>query len=121
MRSDLLTTLTNMRANDMRAIILPFSIAHTGVAIILGFGGAGLEDSGVQLAIAAWVVLGSLWSAMTMDGAIADLAAGAKDMDDEMADSNIGRNYAKTPFAAIRAVSFLVVALIVIAEVIAIY
>jgi len=96
-------------------------LAHTGLAIILAWSPSGLEDSSVQLAIAAWTVLGSLWSAMTMDGVIADLGAGAKDMDEEMANSHIGRNYAKVPFGALRVVSLVFIVLIVIAELMAIY
>ena len=121
MRSDLLLGVTSSRAGDLRAILLPFSLAHTGVAIILAWSPSGLEDSSVQLAIAAWTVLGSLWSAATVDGVIADLGAGAKDMDEEMASSHIGRNWAKTPFSAMRIFSLLIVALIVIAELMAIY
>ena len=68
MRSDLLVSVTGNRAGDARAILLPFSLAHTVLGIILAWSPAGLEDSSVQLAIAAWTVLGSLWSAMTMDG-----------------------------------------------------
>ena len=121
MRSDLLVALNNNRASDARAILLPLSLDHTGLAIILAWSPSGLEDSSVQLAIAAWTVLGSLWSAMTMDGVIADLGAGAKDMDEEMANSHIGRNYAKVPFGALRVVSLVFIVLIVIAELMAIY
>ena len=121
MRSDLLVTVTSNRAGDARAILLPFSLAPTGLAIILAWSPSGLEDSSVQLAIAAWTVLGSLWSAMTMDGVIADLGAGAKDMDEEMSNSHVGRNWAKVPFGALRVVSFVMVVLIVVAELMAIY
>ena len=121
MRSDLLVAVTSNRAGDARSILLPFALAHTGLAIILAWSPSGLEDSSVQLAIAAWTVLGSLWSAMTMDGAIADIGAGAKDMDEELASSHFGRNWAKVPFSTLRVVSFVMVALIVVAELMAIY
>ena len=121
MRSDLLVAVASNRAGDARAILLPFTLAHTGLAIILAWSPSGLEDSSVQLAIAAWTVLGSLWSAMTMDGVIADIGAAAKDMDEEMASSHIGRNFAKAPFAAFRILNVAIVALIVIAELMAIY
>jgi hypothetical protein len=121
MRSDLLVSVTSNRAGDARAILLPFSLAHTVLGIILAWSPAGLEDSSVQLAIAAWTVLGSLWSAMTMDGVLADIGAGAKDMDEEMANSHIGRNWAKIPFGALRAVSVVIVVLLVLAELMAIY
>ena len=121
MRSDLLVAVTSNRAGDARAILLPFTLAHTGLAIILAWSPSGLEDSSVQLAIAAWTVLGSLWSAMTMDGVIADIGAAAKDMDEEMASSHFGRNWAKVPFSTLRVVSFVMVVLIVVAELMAIY
>ena len=85
MRSDLLTAVMGNRSRDWHTVILPFTLAHSAILIILGFGGAGLEDSGVQLALAAMSVLGSLWIVIAFDGAIADLAAGMKDMDEEMA------------------------------------
>ena len=42
-------------------------------------------------------------------------------MDDEIASSNLGRNYAKVPLGMIRVANFVIVALIVIAELMAIY
>ena len=121
MRTELLTPTIQGRAADLRAIILPIVLAHTGILIILGFGGSGLEDSGVQLAVAAMAVLGSFWSWIWTDGAMADISAGVKDMDEELANSNIGRNFAKAPFLVFRAINTLVVVLIVVAELIAIY
>jgi len=49
------------------------------------------------------------------------MGAGAKDMDEEMANSHIGRNWAKIPFGALRAVSVVIVVLLVVAELMAIY
>ena len=120
MHPDVLQSLLN-RSSDLRAIILPFVLAHTGILIVLGFAGEGLEDSGVQLALAAMAVLGSLWSFIWTDGAMADIGAGVKDMDEEMRNSNIGRNFAKAPFGLFRLINGAVVTLIVVAELIAIY
>lgn len=121
MQADLLTPMIQGRAADMRAILLPFILSHTGILVVLGFGGSGLEDSGVQLALAAMAVLGSLWSVLWIDGAMADVAAGIKDMPEEQANSHIGRNFAKAPFAVFRLMNLAIVTLIVIAEVAAIY
>jgi len=121
MRADLHTAVIGNRAADLRAIILPFVLSHTGILIVLGFAGSGLEDSGVQLALAAMSVLGSLWAVIWTDGCLADIGAGVKDMDDEVSNSNIGRNFAKAPFGAFRVLNLAIVALIVIAEVAAIY
>lgn len=120
MHPDVLQALTN-RSSDLRAIILPFVLAHTGILIVLGFAGAGLADSGVQLALAAMAVLGSLWSLIWTDGCLADIGAGVQDMDEEMRNSSIGRNFAKAPFAVFRLVNLAVVVLIVVAELVAIY
>ncbi len=121
MRADLLMTAVQNRSADLRAIILPFVLAHTGVIVAIVFGGSGLEGDGVQLAVAAWAVLGSLWATIWTDGCIQDLAAGAKDLDDELANSNIGRAYARAPFPVFRIMNVTVVVLIVSAELLAIY
>ncbi|MDP6697993.1 MAG: hypothetical protein QF558_09585 [Acidimicrobiales bacterium] len=121
MRADLLMSVVSNRAADMRAIILPFVLAHTGVVIAIAFGAKGLEADGVTLAVAAWAVLGSLWAMIWTDGCIQDLGAGAKDMDEEMANSHLGRNYAKSPFAAFRVMNVAIVTLIVVAELMALY
>ena len=75
MNFDETTKLLAIRAADARGIILPFVLAHTATLIVLGFGGAGLENSGVQLALAAWAVLGSLWSVLWLDDAVQELVA----------------------------------------------
>ena len=110
-----------MRSRSADSLVLPFVLSHTGLMIVLGFGGAGLADSGVQLSLAAFTVLGSLWTVMSMDSCLNDFAVGTKDMDDEVASSNLGRNYAKAPFGMMRVVNFVIVALIVVAELMAIY
>ena len=71
-----------------------------------------LRDDGFQ---------GITRSVMSMDSCLNDFAVGTKDMDDEVASSNLGRNYAKAPFGMMRVVNVAVVALIVIAELMAIY
>jgi hypothetical protein len=58
---------------------------------------------------------------MSMDSCLNDFAVGTKHMDDEATSSNLGWNHAKAPFGMMRAVSFVIVALMVIAELMAIY
>ena len=62
-----------------------------------------------------------MWAVMSMGGCLNDFTVGTKDMDDEVASSNLGRNYVKKPFKIMRVVNVAVVALIVIAGLIAIY
>ncbi len=121
MRADLLTNQIANRAADLRAIILPFVIAHSGIVAVIVFGADGLKADGATLALAAWAVLGSLWAAIWTDGCIQDIGACAKDMDDEMANSQIGRNFAKSPFGLFRLINLTVVVLIVVAELMALY
>jgi hypothetical protein len=121
MRTETHNGILSMRSRSADSLVLPFVLSHTGLMIVLGFGGAGLADSGVQLSIATFAVLGSLWTVMAMDDCIVDFAAGSKDLDDEVASSNLGRNYVKKPFKMMRVVNVAVVALIVIAELMAIY
>lgn len=102
--------------------ILPYVAIHAVVLLSIVFGGGdALKADGVQLALATFAVLGSIWIAMGVDGAIADIGAAAKDMDEEMAASHVGQNWAKAPFGLFRIMTAVFTALILIAELIAIY
>ena len=52
--------MVRTRAADIRMIVMSFTISHAALLIVLGFGGAGLWDSGIQLSLATLTVLGSL-------------------------------------------------------------
>ena len=92
---------------------------HAVVLLSIVFGGSGLQADGVQLALATFAVLASIWLNLVADGAIADIAAGAKDMDDEMASSHMGQNWAKAPFGLFRVIGPIFTVLILIAELMA--
>ncbi len=94
---------------------------HAVVLLSIVFGGSRLEADGVQLALATFAVLGSIWLTLVVDGAIADIAAGSKDMDEEMAASHIGQNWAKAPFGLFRVIGPVFTVLLLIAELMALY
>ena len=112
--------LVRTRAADIRMIVMTFTISHAALMIVLGFGGAGLSDSGIQLSLATFIVLGSLWSLAFMDDGLQDMMAGLSDLDGfEM--SAMGQRLVKTPIVIFRVVNVVFVALIVAAELMAIY
>ena len=124
MKSKHYISLLTARAADARAIIMFFAVFHTGLLIVLGFGGSGLEDSGVQLALATVTVLTSLWTVFFLDDCMQDLFACGQDLSDRSEDfkaSNIGRRFTAVPVPVFRVVNFVVIALIVVAELLAIY
>ena len=85
------------------------------------FAGDALGDSSVQLAVAAVVVIGSIWTTLNMDGVFADFAALRKDMPDGVASSNFGAVLQKLPIGAMRVMGVVFTALMVMAELLAIY
>ena len=113
--------LIHSRGTDAHAIILPYVVSVLGTFAFILWGGAALDVGAVQLAIAAWIVLGSLWTMLWFDGVIADLAAGMKDMDQDVAASNIGQNFAKAPFPLFRGFNALVIVAMAILQLIALY
>ena len=122
MRTKDLVAVTSMRSKDIQMSIQPYVAIHAVVLLSIVFGGGdALKADGVQLALATFAVLGSIWIAMGVDGAIADIGAAAKDMDEEMAASHVGQNWAKAPFGLFRIMTAVFTALILIAELIAIY
>ena len=121
MRTENLIAATANRARDMQSVILPFMVVHSVVLLSIVFGGSGLQADGVQLALATFAVLASIWLNLVADGAIADIAAGAKDMDDEMASSRMGQNWAKAPFGLFRVIGPVFTVLLLVAELMALY
>ena len=108
------------RAADIRAIVISFTLAHATPSVVLGFAGDGLQDSGIRLALAAWIILGSLWSVAFMDDAIQDLNMAFRDMEGFM-ETSMGKRLEKMPVTAFRVANVVIVPPIVIAEMMAIY
>ena len=113
--------MLSVRAADMRAMALFFAIIHTGLLVVLGFAGSGLEDSGIQLALTAVIVLTSLWTVFFMDDCMQDLFAISRDLPEDFQASNIGKRFSGVSLPVFRLVNFVVIGLIVLAEVLAIY
>ena len=113
--------MLSVRAADMRAMALFFAIVHTGLLVVLGFAGSGLEDSGIQLALTAVIVLTSLWTVFFMDDCMQDLFVISRDLPEDFQASNVGKRFSGVSLPLFRVVNFLVIGLIVLAEVLAIY
>ena len=121
MQQDTWVKLIDSRGKDAHAVILPYVFSVLGVFAFIIWGGEALETGAVQLAVAAWVVLGSLWTLLWFDGVIADLSAAMKDMDQEMASSNVGQNFAKAPFPLFRGFNALVLVVMAVLQITAFY
>jgi hypothetical protein len=113
--------LMNNRGKDAQAVILPYVFSVLGTFVFIIWGGDALETGAVQLAVAAWVVLGSLWTLLWFDGVLADLSAGMKDMDSELAGSNMGQNFAKAPFPMFRGFNAVVIVVMAVLQLVALY
>ena len=113
--------MLSVRAADMRAMALFFAIIHTGLLVVLGFAGSGLEDSGIQLALTAVIVVTSLWTVFFMDDCMQVLFAISRDLPEDFQASNVGKRFSGVSLPLFRVVNFLVIGLIVLAEVLAIY
>ena len=113
--------MLSVRAADMRAMALFFAIIHTGLLVVLGFAGSGLEASGIQLALTAVIVLTSLWTVFFMDDCMQDLFAISRDLPEDFQASNVGKRFSGVSLPLFRVVNFVVIGLIVLAEVLAIY
>jgi low affinity Fe/Cu permease len=113
--------LLSARAADARAMIMFFAVIHTGLLVVLGFAGEGLQDSGTQLALAAVTVLTSLWTVFFMDDCMQDLFAIAKDLPEDFQSSNVGRRFTAVTVPGFRVVNFAGIGLRVVAELLAIY
>ena len=113
--------LVHSRGTDAHAVILPYVASVLTIFAFIILGGDALDAGAVQLAIAAWIVLGSLWTMLWFDGVIADLAAAMKDMEPDVAGSHIGQNFAKAPFPLFRGFNALVIVAMAVLQLVALY
>ena len=100
---------------------MPYVISTLSVLALTVFGGERLEVEAIKFAIAAWVVLGSVWTMLWFDGVIADLGDAMKDMDEEMAASNLGKNFAIAPFLFFRVFNAFGITVMIVVQLIALY
>lgn len=107
------------RSADGRAMIFPYTAAVSAAIATVVFGDLG--DGRMQLALSAFIVLGSLWVVLWWDGIFRDMMALQKSMPEGIARTSYGANHAKAPIAAFRVVNLVVVALIGVAVIRAIY
>lgn len=115
------TRMLDTRTSDGRAMMMPYVVAVSAVLALIVFGDVANQDSSVKLAVAAFAVLGSLWTIMWWDGVVSDVSKLAEDQPESVKGSNIGGSFDNTPFAAMRVINAVVISLIGLAQVLAIY
>lgn len=115
------TTMLDTRTSDGRAMMMPYVVAVSAVLALIVFGNVAEQDSSVKLAVAAFAVLGSLWTILWWDGVVSDVAKLAQDQPESVKGSNIGGSFDNTPFAVMRVINVAVISLIGLAQVLAIY
>ena len=113
--------ISSWRSRAGSSLSLPCVLMRGVVLVIIAFGGDALGGSSVQLAVAAIAVIGSMWTTLNFDGVFADFAALRKDMPDGVASSNFGAALQKLPIGPMRVMGIVFSALIVVAELLALY
>ena len=109
------------RSGDIRTFLIFYGLIHAALLVVLGVGGSGLEDSGVQLALAALAVISTVFTLGHVDDGMQDLYASWMDIpEDDLGEHMRGRRDGFN-LAAFRLVSLLVFGLILVAELLAIY
>ena len=108
-----------MRTSDMRMMVPTYIAFSFGMLVLLSFGYDHITNMKWQIAIVVVVV--NLWALLINDGAIADITAGAKDMDATIEDTAMGKEYKKAPFAVFRVIFAAGAVLFAIAELAALY
>ncbi|MEC8947756.1 MAG: hypothetical protein VX897_05485 [Actinomycetota bacterium] len=120
MDAELNRTLISTRASDARVFLLFFGIVHTGMLLVLGLG-SGLEDSSVQLGVAAIVVICTLMTFVFLDDCFRDLHACFFDVPAESLGENMLRRREAFSLIGFRIGALLMMGLVVVAELLAIY
>lgn len=108
-----------MRTSDVRMMVPTYVAFSFGMLVLLSFGYDHVASMKWQTAIVVVVV--NLWALLINDGVIADIAAGAEDMDATLEDTALGREYKKAPFAVFRVIFAAGAVLVAVAELAALY
>ncbi len=119
MKPKLLHAWVSNRANDLRITLLVYTGAT--VATLFLIRDASGFTSEMQFAVAVAIISFGLNALVWFDGAIADIGASTSSMDEQLSNSEMGRNFKKAPFILFRAMAFSIVAINTIAQVIALY
>ena len=115
------TTVIETRAADGRAIILPYTAAVSATLAMLVFGDVSALSDSIKLALATFVVLGSLWVIIWWDGIFQDFSALQKSVPPGVASTAFGATMMKAPIVVFRVMNLLIIGLIGLATVLAIY
>ena len=75
----------------------------------------------MQLVLVAAIISFGVNAIVWFDGAIADIGASTSSMDEELANSEIGKNFKKAPFIMFRLMALSIVVVNSVAQVIALY
>ena len=96
MKPKLLHAWVSNRASDLRMMVLVYTAATIGTLFLVRDGAN--FGSEMQFAIAAAIISFGVNAIVWFDGAIADIGASTSSMDEELANSEIGKNFKKAPF-----------------------
>ena len=119
MKPKLLHAWVSNRASDLRMMVLVYTAATIGTLFLVR--DAASFGSEMQFAIAAAIISFGVNAIVWFDGAIADIGASTSSMDEELASSEIGKNFKKAPFIMFRLMALSIVVVNSVAQVIALY
>ena len=119
MKPKLLHAWVSNRASDLRMMVLVYTAATIGTLFLVR--DAASFGSEMQFAIAAAIISFGVNAIVWFDGAIADIGASTSSMDEELANSEIGKNFKKAPFIMFRLMALAIVVVNSVAQVIALY
>ena len=119
MKPKLLHAWVSNRASDLRMMVLVYTAATIGTLFLVR--DAANFGSEMQFAIAAAIISFGVNAIVWFDGAIADIGASTSSMDEELANSEIGKNFKKAPFIMFRLMALSIVVVNSVAQVIALY
>ena len=119
MKPKLLHAWVSNRASDLRMMVLVYTAATIGTLFLIR--DASSFGSEMQFAIAAAIISFGVNAIVWFDGAIADIGASTSSMDDDLANSEMGKNFKKAPFIMFRLMGLSIVVVNSVAQVIALY
>ena len=119
MKAKLLQSYVSNRAADLRAATLVYTGASVATLFLIR-DAAGYGDE-MKAALVVAIVGFGLNALAWLDGALADIAASRSSMDEDLANSDMGKNFNKAPFTIFRGLAASIVIANTVAQSMALY
>ena len=121
LNKEFIQTWIESRSTDLRVGVCVSFFGSLGSLFLIILGGSLIDSTPAKIAITAYVGLLTLFTSIWNDSAIKEIKVSAEDMEKDVTESNVGKNFVGSPWAFYRGFAATIAFGIGITQLIALY